>query len=107
MKKAKYLCLLSLILALPASAENIVLSENIELSEVLFLVSLSRSAGICDQFKNQIAFAQEAKFEGASKPIISYWTIEAAKSGLSFEQYTESCVKILDEYKKAQLAHPN
>jgi len=90
MKLSNYIVCLSLLTTTFAHAEDELTMEQVS--------AVSKIAGSCGQMKGQLIFQTQTELEGGDKLFVRYWTTEAARLGLSFNEYSEMCVSMLKKY---------
>ena len=63
------------------------------------LLATGKFSGGCGIFKLQIEFQENTQLAGGSEFIARFWTTEAARLGMSLEEYAEQCKTVVQSYK--------
>ena len=74
-----------------------------EESELLTILSTAKIAGACGILDSLIDFQAKTKMNGGNEFVSRFWTLEAARLGLSVEELSNSCntaVLRYDQYWK-------
>jgi hypothetical protein len=64
-----------------------------------FLV-VGKSAGACGILTQQLTFQETTQMSGGNEFFIRFWTTEAARLGMTLEQYVEHCKTAVSSYGK-------
>lgn len=64
------------------------------------LMSVSKMAGACGILDEMIHFQTVTKMPGGDDFVPRFWTAEAARLGMSIQQYSEQCDQTLQAYGK-------
>ncbi|WP_019528469.1 hypothetical protein [Dasania marina] len=62
------------------------------------LMVIGKMSGACGIFKLQIQFQENTGLDGGSKFVERFWRSEAAKLGMSLEEYATQCHDTLKKY---------
>lgn len=64
-----------------------------------FLV-VGKAAGACGIFTQQLTFQETTQMAGGNEFVVRFWTTEAARLGMSMQQYVDQCKTTLASYGK-------
>ncbi|WP_373000183.1 hypothetical protein [Marinobacter sp.] len=62
------------------------------------MLVVGKMTGNCGILHLQIQFQENTKLEGGAKFITRFWTAEAARLGMSLEEFGKQCNEVVDKY---------
>lgn len=62
------------------------------------LLATGKLTGNCGIFKLQLDFQDNTELKGGEDFLARFWTMEAARLGLSLEEFVNNCHKIVEKY---------
>jgi hypothetical protein len=62
------------------------------------LLATGKLTGNCGIFKLQLDFQDNTKLKGGEDFLARFWTMEAARLGMSLEEFVDGCHKIVAKY---------
>ncbi|MGQ0645613.1 MAG: hypothetical protein ACT4O3_08995 [Elusimicrobiota bacterium] len=83
---------LAAVLGLPASAKDDLSAQGI--------LAIGKMAGACGILDSMIQFQQTTKLDGGDEFVTRFWSVEAARLGLSVEQLSTKCNQSVSAYGK-------
>lgn len=90
------LVLITALLSWPVSAEEP--DSGSEFARSLLVTG--KMSGGCGIMKLQIQFQENTGLEGGTNFIARFWTAEAARLGMTLEEYAEQCHKVVGSYRE-------
>ena len=69
-----------------------------ENSEMLTILSTAKIAGACGILDSMIDFQAKTKLDGGNEFVSRFWTLEAARLGLSVEELSNNCNAAILQY---------
>jgi hypothetical protein len=70
-----------------------------ELTLEAFLV-VGKASGACGILTQQLQFQESTQMAGGNEFVVRFWTTEAARLGMTMQQYVEHCTSTLSSYAK-------
>lgn len=95
MKYIKSLLILALSLTLFSFQANA--AEGQSAQEIM---AVSKIAGACGILDSMLYFQKTTKMSGGDEFVVRFWTAEAARLGLSMQQYSDKCNQSITLYDK-------
>lgn len=83
---------LALALAVPASAQNELSGQG--------TLAVGKMAGACGILDSMIQFQKTTRMEGGDEFVTRFWSVEAARLGMSVEQLSAKCDQSVSAYGK-------
>ena len=62
--------------------------------------AVSKIAGACGILDSMLYFQKTTKMSGGDEFVVRFWTVEAARLGLSMQQYSDKCNQSITLYDK-------
>lgn len=99
----KQLAVLVALLTVSASASHAqratAQTQPAELTLEAFLV-VGKASGACGILTQQLQFQETTQMVGGNEFVVRFWTTEAARLGMTMQQYVEHCTSTLSSYAK-------
>jgi len=84
-----------------ASSPLMASEEEKEVAEkITTLLVVGKMTGNCGIFDLQLSFLESTELEGGANFFARFWNYEAARLGMTLEEYTEQCVKHTQTYRE-------
>lgn len=84
--------LAALLLAVPSAAQNELSSQGI--------LSVAKMAGACGILDSIIQMQKTTKMPGGDEFVVRFWSVEAARLGMTVEQLSQRCNESIAAYGK-------
>ena len=88
-------------MGLALTLSTFTLASELDSSEFgLEILAVGKMSGACGIFKLQIEFQENILMPGGIEFIERFWTTEAARLGVSLQDYAKQCGEYVEAYKK-------
>jgi len=87
------------LLLLISSLSNLTFAQDEEADDLVYsIMVVSKMTGMCGIVKQMASFQETTKMNGGDKFMVRFWKTEAARLGLTLEEFVEQCNVVIEKY---------